>query len=157
MDILLLAAVWNGFSFPLTWTLLPHDGACDSRIQESHVARFLTLCADRRCGACFADREFIGRHWFRFLHQHGTAPCIRWPARATTGKHHLPVWAVLKKLQVGEVRVWRRHTLIYGLSLRVAATKNATGDTLSRPCRGHMEPNLPRYAQRWQADENDGV
>ena len=152
INILLLSAVWNGFSLPLMWTLLPHGGASDSRVRESLVTRFLTLCPDHKVQCLLADREFIGKHWFCFLDQHGIAPCIRLPARATIGKYRLPVWAVFKKLQVGEVRVWSRQTLIYGVSLRVAATKNAAGETLYLAYRGHAGPNLRRYTQRWQAE-----
>ncbi|MPY67950.1 IS4 family transposase [Deinococcus sp. SDU3-2] len=152
VNILLLSAVWNGFSLPLMWALLPHGGASDSRTRESLVLRFLTFCPDRQVRCLLADREFIGQHWFRFLDQHSIAPCIRLPARATIGQHRLPVWAVFNKLQVGEVRVWRRQTLIYGVSLRVAATKNAAGETLYLAYRGHVGPNLRRYAQRWQAE-----
>jgi hypothetical protein len=152
VNILLLSAVWNGFSLPLLWTLLPHGGASDSQTREALVERFLTLCPDHEVRCLLADREFIGKHWFCFLDHHGIAPCIRLPARATIGKHRLPVWAVFKKLQVGEVRVWRRQTLIYGVSLRVAATKNVAGDILYLAYRGHVGPNLRRYAQRWQAE-----
>ena len=152
MNILLLSAVWNGFSLPLMWPLLPHGGASDSRVRESLVERFLTLCPGQSVRCLLADREFVGRHWFQFLDQHGIAPCIRLPARATIGTHRLPVWAVFKNLQVGEVRVWRRQTLIYGVSLRVVATKNAAGETLYLAYRGHVGPNLRRYAQRWQAE-----
>lgn len=152
VNILLLSAVWNGFSLPLMWTLLPHGGASDSRTRESLVLRFLTLCPDRQVQCLLADREFIGQRWFRFLEQHGIAPCIRLPARATIGKHRLPVWAVFKKLEVGEIRVWRRQTHVYGVSLRVAATKNAAGETLYLAYRGHAGPSLRRYAQRWQAE-----
>ncbi|MDK2014484.1 MULTISPECIES: IS4 family transposase [unclassified Deinococcus] len=152
VNILLLSAVWNGFSLPMMWTLLPPGGASDSRARESLVARFLTLCPDQPVRCLLADREFIGRHWFCFLDQHGIAPCIRLPARATIGAPRLPVWAVFKNLQVGEIRVWRRQTLIYGVSLRVAATKNAAGETLYLAYRGPVGPNLRRYAQRWQAE-----
>ena len=53
---------------------------------------------------------------------------------------------------MGEVRVWRCQTLTYGVSLRVAATKNAAGETLYLAYRGHVGQNLRRYAQRWQAE-----
>lgn len=105
VNILLLSAVWNGFSLPLMWALLPHGGASNSRVRESLVLRFLTLCPDQQVRYLLADREFIGQHWGRFLDQHSIAPCIRLPARATIGQHRLPVWAVFKKLRVGEVRV----------------------------------------------------
>lgn len=152
INILLLSAVWNGFSLPLMWTLLPHGGASDQRTREALVERFLLACPTRPVQALLADREFIGDHWFKFLHQHSIAPCIRLPARATIGGHGLPVWAVFKKLRPGEVRVWPRQTLIYGVRLRVAATKNASGETLFLAYRGHVGPNLDRYAQRWQTE-----
>ena len=152
INILLLSAVWNGFSLPLMWTLLPHGGASDQRTREALVERFLTACPQRKVRCLLADREFIGAHWFAFLNQHGIAPCIRLPARATIGRHGLPVWAVFKKLRVGEVRVWHRQTHIYGVSLRVAATKNAAGEMLYLAYRGHIGSNLRRYAQRWQTE-----
>ena len=64
----------------------------------------------------------------------------------------MPVWAVFKNLQVGEVRVWHRQTRIYGVNLRVAATKNAAGDMLYLAYRGHALPNMRRYALRWQTE-----
>ncbi|GAQ20691.1 transposase, IS4 [Deinococcus grandis] len=152
VNILLLSAVWNGFSLPLMWTLLPHGGASRSCVREALVERFLKLCPDREIRCLLADREFIGQHWFRFLDQHGIAPCIRLPARATIGAHGMPVWAVFKNLQVGEVRVWHRQTRIYGVNLRVAATKNAAGDMLYLAYRGHALPNMRRYALRWQTE-----
>ena len=152
VNILLLSAVWNGFSLPLMWTLLPHGGSSDSRNRKSLVERFVTLCPGQPVRCLLTDREFIGRHWFQFLEQNGIAPWIRLPARTTIGKHGLPVWAVFKNLQVGEVRVWRRLALIYGVSLWVAATKNAAGGTLYLAYRGHVGQNFRRYAQRWQAE-----
>ncbi|GGO41436.1 hypothetical protein HNQ08_005486 [Deinococcus humi] len=151
INILLLSAVWKGFSLPLMWTLLPHSGASDQRTREALVERFLTACPECQVRCLLADREFIGEHWFGFLDRHNIAPCIRLPARATIG-HGMPVWAVFKKLQPGEVRGWHRQTLIYGVHLRVAATTNATGEVLYLAYRGHVGSNLRRYAQRWQAE-----
>ena len=87
------------------WTLLPHGGASHSVTREALVERFLKLCPDREIRCLLTDREFIGQHWFPFLDQHGIAPCIRLPSRATIGAHGMLVWAVFKNLQVGEVRV----------------------------------------------------
>lgn len=152
VNILLLSAVWNGFSLPLMWTVLAHGGNSNQRTREALVERFLGACPHRPVRSLLADREFIGAHWFGFLDEHGIAPCIRLPARATLGRHRFPVWAMFRKLQPGEVRVSHRRYLVYGVSLRVAATKNAAGETLYLAYRGHVGPNLRRYAQRWQAE-----
>ncbi len=87
-----------------------------------------------------------------FLDQHGIAPCVRLPATATVGKGNLPVWACFKKLQTGEIRRWHRRMVIYGVSLRLCATKNSVGEVLYLAYRGHASINLRRYAQRWQAE-----
>ena len=83
MNILLLSAVWNGFSLPLMSTLLSHGGASDSRAQESRVERFLTLRLDQPVRCVLADRESTLQHWFQCLDQHGLAPSIIKPGLPT--------------------------------------------------------------------------
>ncbi|MBZ9716145.1 IS4 family transposase [Deinococcus multiflagellatus] len=152
INILLLSAVWEGFSLPLMWTLLPHGGSSSQQVREALLTRFLQCCPERRIGSLLADREFIGKTWFTFLDGHGIAPCIRLPATATIGTGKLPVWACFKKLQAGEIRRWHRRMVVYGVSLRLCATKNAAGEVLYLAYGGHASVNLRRYAQRWQAE-----
>lgn len=152
VNILLLSAVWEGFSLPLMWALLPHGGCSSQQVREALLTRFVQCCPERRIGSLLADREFIGKSWFSFLDQHGIAPCIRLPATAIIGTGSLPVWACFKKLQVGEIRRWHRPLVIYGVSLRLCATKNAAGEVLYLAYRGHASTNLRRYALRWQAE-----
>lgn len=150
INILLLSAVWNGFSMPLMWTMLPHGGNSHQDHRKALIQRFLTICTDRQIGGLRADREFIGKDWFTFLDVHKIAPCIRLRADSKVGG--VPVWACLRKLQVGEVRIWHRAETIYGVKLRVCATKNAAGEMLYLAYRGYAKTKLVRYAQRWQAE-----
>ncbi|MFC3718213.1 IS4 family transposase [Deinococcus metalli] len=152
VNILLLSAVWSGFSLPLMWTVLPHGGSSSQVLREALLTRFLTVCPDRKISGLLADREFIGKTWFKFLDQHGINPCIRLPARATVGIGKMPVWACFKKLQPGEVRRWHRRVQVYGVSLRVCATKNLAGEILYLAYRGRAGINLERYGRRWQAE-----
>lgn len=152
VNILLLSAVWSGFSLPLMWTVLPHGGSSSQAVREALLTRFLAVCPDRKISGLLADREFVGKTWFAFLDQHGIDPCIRLPARATVGIGTMPVWACFKKLQPGEVRRWHRRIQVYGVFLRVCATKNAAGEILYLAYRGHADSNLRRYARRWQAE-----
>lgn len=64
----------------------------------------------------------------------------------------MPVWACFMKLQPGEVRRWHRRIQVYGVFLRVCATKNLAGEILYLAYRGHADTNLCRYARRWQAE-----
>lgn len=152
VNILLLSAVWNGFALPLMWTLLPHGGSSSQVIRNALLERFLQVCPVERIGGLLADREFIGKDWFACLDQHGITPCIRLTARTTLGSSRFPIWAAFKKLEPGEIRFYHRAIKVYGVSLRVAATKNAAGEILYLAYRGRAKENLNRYAQRWQTE-----
>ncbi|ACO45504.1 IS4-like element ISDds2 family transposase [Deinococcus deserti] len=132
VNILLLSAVWDSFSLPLVWALLPHGGSSSHQERFAHLLRFVRCCSERHIGSLLADREFIGKSWFTFLDQHGIAPCIRLPATATIGTGKLPV--------------------SYGVSSRLCATKNTADEVLYLAYRGYASVNLRRYAQRWQAE-----
>jgi Transposase DDE domain len=150
VNILLLSATWQAFSFPLMWTLLPHGGASAQRDRQALLERFLAVRGDRRVAGLLADREFIGGAWFGFLDQHHIAPCIRLRADSKLGG--VPVWACFRKLEAGEVRVWHRAATVYGVKLHVLATKNMAGELLYLAYRGRSRQNLRRYAQRWQTE-----
>ena len=150
VNILLLSATWQSFSFPLVWTLLPHGGASAQTDRKELLERLLAVRGERRVAGLLADREFIGKDWFAFLDQHGIAPCIR--LRADSPLNGVPVWACFRKLAVGELRVWHTTALVYGVRLRVLATKNAAGEMLYLAYRGWGRKNLLRYAQRWQCE-----
>jgi len=150
INILLLSATWNSFSFPLLWTLLPHGGSSAQGDRQALVERFLAVRGERRIAGLLADREFVGKAWFVFLDQHGIAPCIRLKATSKIGG--VPVWACFRKLAIGEVRVWHKRADVYGVKLCVLATKNAAGEMLYLAYEGWSRQNLRRYAQRWQCE-----
>jgi hypothetical protein len=69
----LLSVVWDGFSLPLMWTLLPHGGCSSQPVREELLTWFLQCCPERSVSSLLADREFIGKSWFTFLSRHGVA------------------------------------------------------------------------------------
>lgn len=152
INILLLSAVWNGFSMPLMWVLLPHGGSSSQVIREALVERFLQAFPKVRVSGVLADREFVGQDWFVFLKSRGIVPCIRLPSTAPVGTAGMPVWACFKNMEIGEVRSWHRRIAVYGVSLRLAATRTASGEMLYLAFQGFATKSLKRYAQRWQTE-----
>ena len=147
-NILLLSVRWHTFSFPLVWTLLPHSGNSSMTTRIALVERVLPL-VQRQQLLLAADREFVGEVWFTALRHHGISPVIR--LRADSRVNGIPVWALFKKMTPGELRVWYRPALIYGVRLRVLAIRNAFGHTLFLAYQGHAEKALKTYTRRWTA------
>lgn len=150
VNILMLSAVWEGFSLPLMWRFLPHGGSSDQRIRKELMADFLRHCPQVHIDGLLADREFIGQDWFTFLSEHGIAPCIR--LRSDTKMDSLPVHVFAKKMQVGEVRVWHSSMVVYGVRLRVLALKVSKTEMLYLAYKGRADQNLRKYALRWQCE-----
>ncbi|WP_233433716.1 IS4 family transposase, partial [Deinococcus radiophilus] len=150
VNILMLSAVWEGFSLPLMWRFLPHGGSSDQRIRKELMADFLRHCPHVRINGLLADREFIGQDWFTFLSEHGIVPCIR--LRSDTKMDGLPVHVFAKKMQVGEVRVWHSSMVVYGVRLRVLALKVSKTEMLYLAYKGRADQNLRKYALRWQCE-----
>ena len=150
VNILMLSAVWKGFSLPLMWRFLPHGGSSAQHIRKELIAAFLRHCPQVRVDGLLADREFIGQDWFTFLSEHGIAPCIR--LRSDTKMDSLPVHVFAKKMQVGEVRVWHSSMVVYGVRLRVLALKVSKTEMLYLAYKGRADQNLRKYALRWQCE-----
>ena len=62
---------------PLMWTLLPHRGNSDAATRNALLERVLTVLPAARIAGLLADREFVGKKWFRFLQANKIVPCIR--------------------------------------------------------------------------------
>lgn len=104
INILLLSVRWQTFSFPLSWTLLPHSGNSNMATCIALVEHLLPLLQGKRLFLT-ADREFIGSEWFVALRRMNISPVIR--LRADRVVEGSPVWVRFKKLRPGELRVWR--------------------------------------------------
>ncbi|MGI8747056.1 MAG: hypothetical protein ACR2J4_01710, partial [Deinococcus sp.] len=62
-----LGAWFHGYTIPLVWEPLPHDGSSDTQLRIALVKRLLTFIPATRINVLIADREFIGAAWFAFL------------------------------------------------------------------------------------------
>jgi len=77
VNFLVIGFLYNGYTIPLQWILLPHRGnsAADVRIQL--LESIFEIIPPERIDYLLADREFIGAEWFQFLAAKNIAFCIR--------------------------------------------------------------------------------
>ena len=146
INILMVAVLVQGQALPLMWTLLPHGGSSNSAVRNALMERVLHVLPAKRIAGLLGDREFIGKKWFRFLHQQ-VAPCIRLKANTKVGG--IPVWALFKGIPAGEVHWWYRPLMVYGIPLGVCAVRDAHGHLLYVATLEHGQHALEAYSKRW--------
>jgi len=67
LNILMLSVVHKGVAFPLLWTVLEKKGCSDTAERIELLEKYLKLFSKDALSFVTADREFIGRDWFRYL------------------------------------------------------------------------------------------
>lgn len=67
INLLVLSVCFAGVGFPLLWMALP-EGASSQKHREALMDRFLSLFGKDAIKILIGDREFIGHHWFNYLH-----------------------------------------------------------------------------------------
>jgi hypothetical protein len=70
LNFLVLAIVYRGIAFPVLWILLDKEGNSNTGERIQIIERFLTLFGPQSITCLFADREFVGAEWFRYLIDH---------------------------------------------------------------------------------------
>ncbi len=77
INILMLAVVYRGIAVPILCTLLNKRGNSDTKERCALIHRFISIFGKDRIENLFADREFVGKQWFRWLIQQEINFCIR--------------------------------------------------------------------------------
>jgi len=67
LNILMLSLVYKGVAFPLLWMVLEKKGCCNTQERIELLEKYLKLFGADSLSFVTADREFIGRDWFRYL------------------------------------------------------------------------------------------
>ena len=126
LNLLVLGVVLHGYTVPLVWTALDHDGNSGTVKCIQLVSRLLQALPAGRWKGLVADREFIGGEWFRFLRRKGIKRAIRIRRNAVVDELRIDTW--FGDLQVGEVRCLAEKAYVYG------EVMHARGHQI--PCRG---------------------
>lgn len=77
INILTAGIIYEGVAFPMCWMLLPKRGNSNSDERIYLMKEVLTRIPLSHIRVVVADREFIGREWFRWLHTQNIPFVIR--------------------------------------------------------------------------------
>ncbi len=76
IQLLVLSVVYRGISLPLFWVDLAKKGH-SSQQERKRLLQMAAKLYDLKGFCLLADREYVGRDWFEFLHQIGVLFIIR--------------------------------------------------------------------------------
>lgn len=154
VNILMIAVCYKGIAFPLAWQLLDKKGNSHTRERLNLIDALLKVLPANKIEALVADREFIGKAWFKGLKQRKLTFVMRLKNNTCIGskasnKSAAMRYSYLAKAQtyVCPKRVW-----IYGLRFHLAVTKSAEGELVVLACTHKPERAFVRYAQRWNIE-----
>ncbi len=157
INILTLAICYRGVAFPVLFTMLPKSGNSSSAERIELMERFKALFGEDSIGRLTADREFIGKDWFRYLNDSGTKYYIR----IKEGQYitdprkriRVKVGHLFNSVRDGESRSYRKLYYVGSELCYLAASrvKNKQGVMELQIIASYNQPELSKklYKERW--------
>lgn len=125
INLLMAGIVYQGTAYPLVWILLDKRGNSNTKERQELIDQLLALVPAALITAIVADREFIGKLWFKTLDGYDLPYYIRIRENARVGYRGRVCKAkrLFQDLAVGQVRRLRKARLIYGNRVFVTAMR----------------------------------
>lgn len=152
INILLLGIVYKGVAFPLVWLLLPKQGNSNTDEHIAVLETFLALFGPAQIQSLCADREFVGKRWFRYLHDRQIDFRIRVRENTLIPNSRGKLVAaknLFRGVRVNQPLLLEQPRQIWGLPLYVSGTSLDSGEYLMilAPCSSPTA--LEDYGKRW--------
>lgn len=77
INVLVVAVIYQGLSFPLMFKLLPKTGNSNTNERIELIERFIRLFGTQALGCLTADRGFVGEKWIKYLNDQNIRYHIR--------------------------------------------------------------------------------
>ena len=158
INLLVLGIVYQGVAFPVYWMFLDKQGNSNTAERIAIMEKFMTTFGVSSIAWLLADREFVGKKWFRFLRQQKFPFRIRIKQNfQVPGKQgQIPVMAIFQHLTPGETLVLPRKRLILGQQLYLIGLR-LEDEYLLLVTDQKPQTALEDYAQRWNIETLFGI
>lgn len=156
LNVFLLSVCFKGVAFPLLWTVLPKKGCSNTQERIALLDRYLELFGADSISFLTADREFVGKEWFRYLLKRKIAFRIRLKENllVTNARGNRQVVAKnlfrAQKRGVGVLLSGKR--LVLGVELFLMGMRSEKGEFVIVASNEESRQILTAYAQRWKIE-----
>lgn len=158
INLLVLGIVHKGVAFPVYWMFLDKKGNSNTAERIALLERFMATFGASRIAWLLADREFVGKKWFKFLRKENIPFRIRIKQNFQVAVKNgpMPVMAIFQHLSVGESLVLPRKRLILGQQLYLIGLK-LEDEYLLIVTDQKPQTALEDYAKRWNIETLFGI
>lgn len=149
INIFFLCVEYQGIAIPILWQCLDKKGNTNTLERESLMEDYINLFGKDNISYLTADREFIGKSWFKWLNDRGIKFLIRI-------KSNFLVQSGLKgkKKVKGIYRYYQAKTktlYLFGIELRIMGKRVNSKDLLI-VATNSSELMLEDYSKRWMIE-----
>ncbi len=156
LNILMLSLVYKGVAFPLLWTVLEKKGCSDTAERIQLLEKYLKLFGQDSLLFVTADREFIGRDWFRYLRREKIPFRLRirenLKVRNARGNKKVAARNLFRTHQAGVGVLLRGPRQVLGEEFSLMGMRTPEGEYVIVASSTETEEILKDYAQRWKIE-----
>lgn len=155
LNILVLGVCYQGTAFPLLWVVLPKKGCSSTAERIALMEEFGHLFGFASVAYLCADREFIGKDWFRYLRRKGIACRIRLRAntQVTNGRgQRVAARRLFRHGRAGQAVALAGARVIWGERWHVSGMRLPRGEYVIVVAERETETALEDYARRWEVE-----
>ena len=150
INILTAGIIYQGVAFPICWHLLRKRGN-SNRDERIHLMQEILKCIPKsQIRVVVADREFIGREWFRWLDTQNIPFVIRIKENALvcSAGREIPIKKLFENLDIYQQVSLCKPRSVYGLPVYLSALK-LKDQYLILASNQHCQTPLEVYKERW--------
>jgi hypothetical protein len=157
INILMLSVAYKGIAIPIVWFLLKKSqkqGNSNYKDRIRVMKKFIDVFGKNKIEVLVADREFIGKIWFKWLKKKKIPFAIRVMNNKPikVGKGSVRIDSLFRNLKIGEHLFYRRKMTVYDYkSLSVIGMK-VKNEYLILATNIKKEKALDYYKKRWEIE-----
>lgn len=156
INILTLGIAYKGTAFPLMWIMLDKQGNSNTEERIELIKSFIDLFGKDKIDCIVADREFIGKCWFKYLIKDaGITFRIRVKEACYINKvngEKAPLKNFFRDIKIGDQKILSKKRSLWGHSLFITGTKSKEGELVIVVTNHLPETALQDYAKRWEIE-----
>lgn len=155
INILVLAVIYKGIAIPVYWLLLNKKGNSNSRERIALLKRFISQFGKERIIKVLADREFVGKNWFKWLKNQEIDFAIRIKKNSKVPNSRsqlVQVHTLFRGLKPGDTLILLKQRTVYEVEVSLSALRLEDGELLIVATGKACCDAIKTYAKRWQIE-----